>query len=32
MIEQLGFTNVTHLSEGITGWLAEGHETTPYTD
>ena len=32
LIEQLGFTNVTHLSDGITGWLAAGRETTPYTD
>ena len=32
LIDQLGFTNVTHLSDGITGWLSEGHETTPYAD
>ena len=27
LIDQLGFSNVSHLSSGITGWLAEGHET-----
>ena len=32
LIEQLGFTNVTHLSDGITGWLAEGRETATYGD
>ena len=30
LIEQMGFTDVTHLSDGITGWLAEGRETAPY--
>ncbi len=32
LIEQLGFTDVTHLSGGITGWLAEGRETEPYVE
>ena len=27
LIDQLGFSNVSHLSSGITGWLAEGRET-----
>ena len=27
LIDQLGFSNVSHLSSGITGWLAEGCET-----
>ena len=27
MIDQLGFSNVSHLSSGITGWPAEGRET-----
>ena len=31
LIEQLGFSDVTHLTDGITGWLAEGHETEAYT-
>ena len=32
LIDQLGFTDVTHLSEGINGWLAEGRETAPYKE
>ena len=32
LIEQLGFSNVTHLSDGITGWLAEGNETEAYAE
>lgn len=32
LIEQLGFSNVTHLSGGITGWLAEGNETEAYAE
>jgi len=31
LIEQLGFSDVTHLTDGITGWLAEGRETEAYT-
>lgn len=30
LIEQLGFTNVTHLSDGIIGWQEKGFETEPY--
>ena len=32
LIEQLGFSNVTHLSDGITGWLAEGREVESYSE
>lgn len=32
LIDQLGFSNVSHLSSGITGWLAEGRETVDYAD
>jgi len=32
LIEQLGFTDVTHLSSGITGWLADRRATDAYTD
>ena len=32
LIEQLGFTNVTHLSDGITGWLGDGRETEAYAE
>ena len=32
LIEQLGFSNVTHLSKGITGWLAEGRDAEAYTE
>ena len=31
LIEQLGFTDVTHLSDGITGWIKEGKPTVDYT-
>ena len=31
LIEQLGFSKVTHLSQGILGWKADGHETIDYT-
>ena len=31
LIEQLGFTDVTHLSGGITGWLDGGNPTVDYT-
>jgi rhodanese-related sulfurtransferase len=30
LIEQLGFLQVTHLSEGIMGWTADGYETIAY--
>ena len=31
LIEQLGFTDVTHLSDGINGWLEAGKPTVDYT-
>ena len=31
LIEPLGFTDVTHLSDGITGWVANGQTTVTYT-
>ena len=31
IIEQLGFTNVSHLTGGIVGWKQSGHETVDYT-
>ena len=31
LIEQLGFTDVTHLSGGITGWIETGQPTVDYT-
>ena len=31
LIEQLGFTDVTHLSDGITGWIANGQPVVDYT-
>ena len=30
LVEQLGFSQVTHLSDGILGWKADGHETIDY--
>lgn len=30
LVEQLGFTHVTHLSRGIQGWIADGYETIEY--
>jgi rhodanese-related sulfurtransferase len=30
LIDQLGFSNVKHLSGGITGWIENGHETEDY--
>ena len=30
LIEQLGFTDVTHLSDGINGWLEAGKPTVDY--
>ena len=32
LIDQLGFSDVSHLSTGIEGWLADGRETVPYQD
>ena len=31
LIEQLGFTDVTHLSDGITGWIANGQPVVDFT-
>ena len=30
LIEQLGFSHVTHLNAGILGWTADGYETIEY--
>ena len=30
LIDQLGFTNVTHLTDGIIGWQAGGQDTVSY--
>jgi rhodanese-related sulfurtransferase len=30
LIDQLGFSNVTHLTDGIIGWQAEGQDTVSY--
>ena len=30
LVEQLGFSQVMHLSEGILGWTGDGHETIDY--
>ncbi|MEC8091623.1 MAG: FKBP-type peptidyl-prolyl cis-trans isomerase [Pseudomonadota bacterium] len=32
LIDQLGFSDVSHLSAGIAGWMAEGRETVAYQD
>lgn len=32
LIEQLGFSDVSHLSTGIAGWMAEGRSTVTYRD
>lgn len=32
LIEQLGFPDVSHLSDGITGWMAEGRSTVAYAE
>lgn len=32
LIEQLGFSDVSHLSTGITGWMADGRETVAYNE
>ena len=32
LINQLGYTNVSHLTTGITGWLAEGHTVVDCKD
>ena len=30
LVEQLGFSQVTHLSAGILGWTIDGYETIPF--
>lgn len=30
LITQLGYTQVSHLSKGIMGWMGNGFDTTPY--
>ena len=30
LITQLGFSQVSHLSTGITGWISEGYETVAF--
>ena len=32
LIEQLGYTDVTHLEAGITGWIDGGNKTVTYTE
>ena len=32
LIEQLGYTDVTHLEAGITGWMDGGNKTVTYTE
>jgi rhodanese-related sulfurtransferase len=32
LINQLGYTNVSHLTNGITGWLADGHKIVDYVE
>ncbi|MFL2844955.1 MAG: rhodanese-like domain-containing protein [Candidatus Puniceispirillaceae bacterium] len=32
LINQLGYTNVSHLTDGIVGWLADGNKIVAYED
>ena len=32
LIDQLGYTNVSHLTNGIAGWLADGNQIVTYVD
>ena len=32
LVEQLGYTDVTHLEAGITGWMDGGNKTVTYTE
>lgn len=32
LIEQVGMTSVSHLSEGIVGWQAQGHSVSDYSE
>ena len=31
LVSQLGYSNLSHLSKGITGWTKDGQKTVPYT-
>ncbi len=30
LISQLGFSNVSHLSDGMIGWMEQGMKTVPF--
>ena len=30
LVNQLGYSNLSHLSEGLKGWTKDGHNTVPY--
>ena len=32
LVSQLGYSNLSHLSEGIKGWTNDGQKTVPYAD
>ena len=32
LVEQLGYSKASHLTEGMSGWSAAGEETVPYQD
>ena len=32
LIDQLGYSNVSHLTNGIVGWLADGNKVVTYVD
>ena len=32
LINQLGYSNVSHLTNGIVGWLADGNKIVDYID
>ena len=32
LINQLGFNNISHLSEGIAGWLDNDNPVVPFTE
>ena len=31
LVSQLGYSNLSHLSDGIEGWTDDGHSTVPYS-
>ena len=31
LVSQLGYSNLSHLSKGITGWTEDGFKSAPYT-